>query len=107
MPVHVHSSLFQVETRVGSDGCVIALSGELDLLGVEHLTQQLLEARSADGSLTIDLSELKFIDSSGLGVLLRFHNAMVTANRPYRVIPGPPHVHRAFVLTGLDQTLQF
>jgi anti-anti-sigma factor len=99
--------MFQVETRVGSDGCIIALSGELDLQGVERLTQQLREAQSADGSLTIDLSELEFIDSSGLGVLLRFHNAMVTANRSYRVLPGPPPVHRAFVLTGLDQTLQF
>ena len=99
--------MFQVETRVGADGRVIALSGELDLAGVEQLTQQLREAQSVDGALTIDLSELEFIDSSGLGVLLRFHNAMVTADRSYRVIPGPPHVHRAFVLTGLDQTLQF
>ena len=69
----------------------------------EHLKGKNLIVRQS----VPNLSELKFIDSSGLGVLLRFHNAMVTANRPYRVIPGPPHVHRAFVLTGLDQTLQF
>ena len=103
----MRSSLFQVASRADADGRVLALSGELDLAGIEEFAQHLNDAQAAGGPLTIDLTELDFIDSSGLGILVRFHNAATAANTPYRLIAGPAHVHRAFVLTGLDQTLSF
>jgi anti-sigma B factor antagonist len=94
---------FNAETH----GATVALSGELDLVGVHALEQALRSAQEADGPLIIDLRELEFIDSSGLGVLVRFHNAATTSDFAYSVIPGPPAVHRAFVLAGLDRTLPF
>ena len=57
--------------------------------------------------MTIDLTELEFIDSSGLSVFLALHNAALSNGFQYRLIPGPPQVHRAFALCGLDQTLSF
>jgi anti-anti-sigma factor len=85
----------------------VVLSGELDLAGVKALDEALHAAREAGGPLTIDLSHLEFIDSSGLGVLVRFNNAATTAGSQYAVIPGPAAVHRAFVLSGLDRMLPF
>lgn len=99
--------VFKITTRDGDDGVVLALSGELDLAGAPELDQALSAVREAGTALTLDLTDLEFIDSSGLGVLVRFHNAAVASGYEYSVIPGPPPVHRAFVLSGLDQALPF
>ena len=98
---------FRVQTRQNGDGMVLALEGELDLAGESILEQALESARAGGGKLTVDLSELQFIDSSGLRVLVRLHNAAVTEGFEYRLIAGPPQVHRTFALCGLDRTLAF
>ena len=99
--------VFKIEERELQGGVVLALSGELDLAGAPELTAALNHAQAAGLTLTVDLTELEFIDSSGLGVLVRFNNAAVAADYAYTVIAGPPQVHRAFVLSGLDQALPF
>lgn len=99
--------VFTITSRDEDGGVVLALSGELDLAGAPDLTEALNEAREAGGRLTLDLTDLEFIDSSGLGVLVRFNNAAAADGCVYTVIAGPPQVHRAFVLSGLDQALPF
>jgi anti-anti-sigma factor len=103
----MHPPVFRVATHRDADGATVVLSGELDLAGVTALDDALRGARDEGGPLTIDLSDLEFIDSSGLGVLVRFDNAATTAGFDYAVIPGPAAVHRAFVLSGLDRMLPF
>jgi anti-anti-sigma factor len=99
--------LLRVTTRRDADGATVALSGELDLAGVTRFDEALGTARAAGVPVTIDLSDLEFIDSSGLGVLVRFNNAATTEGLDYTVIAGPAAVHRAFVLSGLDRMLPF
>src|SRR6478736_2945171 len=98
---------FRVETRQNGDGVLLVLEGELDLAGEAVLEQALESARAAGGTLTVDLRELHFIDSSGLRVLVRLHNTAVTDGFEYRLIAGPPQVQRTFALCGLDRTLTF
>jgi anti-sigma B factor antagonist len=51
---------------------VIALCGELDLLDTSDVAAHLIAAVAAYGpSIIVDLAGLKFIDSRGLGVLVR------------------------------------
>jgi len=50
------------------DRVVFHLSGELDLATVPILDRLL--AQNAQGDIEVDCSELNFLDSSGLGVLL-------------------------------------
>jgi anti-sigma B factor antagonist len=99
--------LFRVTTGHDADGTTIALAGELDLAGVTQFDEALSAAREQGNALTIDLSDLEFIDSSGLGVLVRFNNVATTEGFGYSVIAGPAAVHRAFVLSGLDRMLPF
>lgn len=99
--------VFNITSREAAGGMVLALSGELDLAGVAELTEALAAARTSGGALTVDLTGLEFIDSSGLGVLVRFNNGAVADGYAYSVIAGPPQVHRAFELSGLDQALPF
>lgn len=99
--------VFNITSRDDEAGVVLVLSGELDLAGAPELDAELTAARESGRGLTVDLSGLDFIDSSGLGVLVRFNNAAMAAGYEYSVIAGPPQVHRAFVLSGLDQALPF
>jgi anti-sigma B factor antagonist len=99
--------VFTIDTRDADGGVVLALTGELDLAGAPELASALTDVKQAGRPLVVDLRELEFIDSSGLGVLVRFNNAAVTDGFEYSVIAGPPPVHRAFVLSGLDQALPF
>jgi len=50
---------------------VLALDGELDMADTEALMEAAAAFASAPGDLTLDLSRLTFIDSSGLLALLR------------------------------------
>jgi anti-sigma B factor antagonist len=99
--------VFQVSTRQAEGEAIVVLSGELDLAGAEEFDEALRLARVPGRTLTIDLTGLDFIDSSGLSVLVRFHNAATTDGFAYRLLAGPPQVHRTFVLSGLDRTLSF
>jgi anti-sigma B factor antagonist len=98
---------FHVETRGDNGQQVITLTGELDIAGAGDFEHAIAEALRAGGPVTVDLSALEFIDSSGLRVLLSLHKASLRDGFGYTVIPGPPQVHRAFVLCGLDETLPF
>jgi anti-sigma B factor antagonist len=99
--------LFRVVTRHEDGGVIVALSGELDLAGERRLEEAIEAARASGERLTVDLTGLNFIDSSGLRVLVRLHNTAVTDGFEYSLIAGPPQVQRTFALCGLDRTLAF
>jgi anti-anti-sigma factor len=99
--------ILRVVTRDEGDDVVVALSGELDLAGEGRVEAAIAAAQASGRPLTIDLSGLNFIDSSGLRVLVRLHNLATTSGLRYRLIAGPPQVHRTFALCGLDRTLAF
>jgi anti-sigma B factor antagonist len=62
---------FELEHHPESDGALRAtLSGELDLATVDELRDYLLEAAALGKALRLDLTELEFIDSTGLQLLL-------------------------------------
>jgi anti-anti-sigma factor len=60
-----------IETRHDGDSAAIALSGELDLGSADKLDAVIRNTEGSDiGLIVVDLSDLSFIDSSGLSVLL-------------------------------------
>jgi len=91
---------FDVSSYDVEDVRVVALRGELDASTSRGLAEQLA---GAPGSLVVvDLSQLSFMDSSGLGAI---HVARRTAieNGGNLVVCRPaPMVHRVLEITGLD-----
>ncbi|HSO95428.1 MAG TPA: STAS domain-containing protein [Acidimicrobiia bacterium] len=77
------------------------LSGDLDLRRADQLEPGLLaHAESTPGdTVVIDCSELTFIDSSGLGMLVDVHNQ---SGKRLRLQQVPEACRNAFVVTGLD-----
>lgn len=70
-----------------SDLTVIASEGELDISSVGAFRNALSEAaRGGADRLVIDLSEVSFIDSSGLGALVDAQNRLRRDNRQLVVV---------------------
>jgi len=64
------------------------LSGEIDIASAERLQDAILaETRSAEETgLVVDLSEVTFLDSSGVRLLFTVHRAMIERGRPMALV---------------------
>jgi anti-anti-sigma factor len=96
--------------RVEEDdrGAVLVVTGELDLASAEMLSYRLqaVEARRPP-LITLDLRRLRFLDSSGLALVVRAHTRARNGGRRFVIIPGPAQVQRVFAISGLDAVLEF
>lgn len=83
---------------------VMELAGEVDMTSMVALESLLREeTRKEPGLLIIDLSELRFMDSSALQVILRAHRALA-ANGGVLALVNPRHiVARILRMTEADQ----
>ena len=86
-----------------------ALRGEFDMAATFTVEPALEEAMDAPGleALTLDLGDVTFIDSTGVGVLLRVHEETGRRGIELEIEPGPPEVHRVFTVAGLADVLPF
>jgi anti-anti-sigma factor len=86
---------------------VIAPEGELDLYAARALAPQLSEAAGADFPvLTIDLSAVTFLDSTGLGAIVQAHQRLQRQGRTVQVVAPPGSAAAVLVdLSGLRDKL--
>jgi anti-anti-sigma factor len=87
------------------DTIFIRLSGEFDVAGEEYFDRTVAEAELRARGLVIDLSDVQFIDSSGLRALLRVWQRVCEDGNQLAVVPGSEQVRRTMQLTGLDSVL--
>ena len=82
----------------------IALAGEVDLASADELDTAIRDAEETDiGWIVVDLSDVSFIDSTGLSVLL---NAKKRSDGRFSCIPSNHDaVARLLELTGTTQML--
>jgi anti-anti-sigma factor len=94
---------FSVTSRDFEEGRIFALKGELDASTCEGLAQQLC---GPPGSLVVvDLSELTFIDSSGLGAIHSARRLAIKDGGTLVVSRPQAAVHRVLKLTGLESLI--
>lgn len=97
---------FRVEMRREDVATVFSLRGELDLASSPTLEAALERADSSDTELVIlDLSELRFMDSTGLSVLVKAQQRAQDAGRRFAVVRGGHQVQRLLDVTGVGERL--
>ena len=101
------SSRLATLRSVTDDVCVVRASGEIDLQTVADLDSALTEAqRDGHTHVLLDLWDVTFIDSVGLGILLSAHRRAEKGIGGFAVVAEPGGViQTAFELTGLSATL--
>jgi anti-sigma B factor antagonist len=84
----------------------LTLFGELDLTCAEELDERIQELRRQGKAVRLDLSELSFIDSSGIRVVTRARLDSDKAGWAFEVDPHvSPVVKRPLELLGLGDVL--
>jgi anti-anti-sigma factor len=105
-----HVKVGELALHSARDGVLhtIRLEGEMDIANVDDVERELLKVEATDAlSIVLDLSTLRFIDSTGVRLLLRaYARSRRDANRLV-LLRGPAPVQRVFELTGVAGRLPF
>jgi anti-sigma B factor antagonist len=83
---------------------VVALAGELDLSTIPRAEGPLLEQFGQRAAVLVDLSTLSFIDSSGIGTLIRAFRSS-NGTRISFLIGRGSQVERVFRIAGVGEAL--
>ena len=97
---------FTIDERTRGGGAVLGLSGDLDMSAtfvLEPVLDRVLAA--APDELVLDLAEVPFVDSSGLGLLIATHERASRAGVDMVIAGAGPEIQRVFHIAGLDGIL--
>jgi anti-anti-sigma factor len=99
----------EIEESIDESGHTLALGGELDIASAPILHAAIARISSAGsvGRITVDLSALIFIDSTGLAEIILTSQLCDRDGFELTLIPGPRAVQRLFEQTGLIDALPF
>lgn len=102
------SQLLQVATERNGSGIVVRAAGEVDMNTVglfEDALGRACDEAAPSAPVVADLSDVTFLSSAGLTVLLDIHHRCRDQGTPLCVKIGHRTVARALEITGVDQIL--
>ena len=83
---------------------IVHVAGEIDVY-TAPLLREVLDKQVAAGrtDLVVDLEKVTFMDSTGLGVLVRRLKLVRGQNGTLRIVSGQERILKVFKITGLDK----
>ncbi len=99
-------STLSLETREEGEQVRIALDGELDLTSALTFDEEIRRAEERRPEvLVIDLSRLKFLDSTGLRLIMSAQARAKARGHRLAIVEGGDAVQRIFRLAGVNHRL--
>ncbi|HEX6076283.1 MAG TPA: STAS domain-containing protein [Micromonosporaceae bacterium] len=89
--------------RLTPTAAVVILSGDLDLATASELRNTLQEALTERKHLVLDMADLRFLDSTGIGVLVRVHKKATAVGGVLAFAEVPGNVTKILEVTCLDR----
>ena len=99
-------TILEVVTEERDGLAHVALKGELDLSTVGKLEDELIRLESGPRLVVIDMSQLSFLDSTGLRAVVTADERAREAGRRLVIVRGPDAVQRVFAITRLEERLE-
>lgn len=97
---------FQVVMEETQEQFVLYVSGELDLSVVPQMRAALVPVMNrTDKALILNLKQLKYIDSTGIGIIVSLLKLRDELKAPFFVREIPSAIQRLFDLTGISRYL--
>jgi anti-sigma B factor antagonist len=96
---------FEVRTAVvGNHGFVVSICGEADLHNAAEMEREFAEVLQLGGnSVVVDFAEVGFIDSTVLGLLLRYKPRFRSRGGDLVLVSDDRRILRTLEITGLDR----
>ena len=106
--VRVMEPEFEVRTAgVGNQGFVVSICGEADLHNAPEMERELQEVlRLGANSVVVDFAEVGFIDSTVLGLLLRYQPRFRDRGGDLVLVSDDRRILRTLEITGLDRVFR-
>jgi anti-sigma B factor antagonist len=83
---------------------VVYMSGEMDLASREPIRDALMKAQDlGSGDVIVDLSQITFMDSTGINALVRAHREAPEGR--FRVVGASERIRRVFGICGVSSVL--
>ena len=98
----------QVKSKIVNKTLYILLSGELDEYTAQTVRKNLdtlLDTQKGFIQIVMDLSELTFMDSTGIGVLIGRYKKMKELNKPIFISNPSRNAERIFKMSGLYEIM--
>jgi anti-anti-sigma factor len=101
------SDLARVEGERQGTICLVRVHGEIDLSNAHEVSSAIGTVMGQETRwLVVDLSEITYLDSSGIALLLRLAERLQTRRRQlHLVVPRGSPVRRVLVFTGLPRVI--
>jgi anti-sigma B factor antagonist len=99
----------QVDDRVVGEAVILKITGEMtlkksgDVTLQQHVRGQVQQGRKR---VLVDLSDVSYIDSAGLGELVQSHTAVKNSGGALALFGVTPRVEELLVLTSLSTVLK-
>ena len=92
---------------IGEHSYLISLAGDFDLHAGAEFERRVLEALGRGATeLLIDLSEVSFIDSTTIGILMRTRKRLAPVGGRVLVVTSDRNILRLFEITALDRMFE-
>jgi anti-anti-sigma factor len=98
--------LLSIDVHTREDHAVIAATGEIDASTADSVATAVAAALDEGHRVVLlDFAEMTFIDSTGLGMLVKSHRAAETAGGHFAVVHPTPQTRKLIQILGLDALL--
>jgi anti-anti-sigma factor len=94
-----------VSVRREDGSAIVTVSGDLDLSTVSLLRDPLYELTDEGGPVIVDLEQVTFIDSTGLGALVGAYRRTAAHGGSLYAVCARPQARKLLWLTGVDRRI--
>jgi len=96
----------KISKNIDDNYILMTIEGSLSVENLRHFEQEMHEALDKNLDLIIDLSEVVFIDSSSLGVIVVFFTKLNNINRHLVLLNVNKDIYEMFSITGLAKRVK-
>jgi anti-sigma B factor antagonist len=94
-----------IEVRHEQGHAIVTAAGEIDMSTAAKLRERLFELAASGHPLVVDLDQVSFIDSAGLGALIGTANRAAAHGGSVYAACDRPKIRELFGLAGLDRRI--
>ena len=102
--INEHPTPFNTVKEWSGRALFVTATGEVELVNSPHFESALDRALTEKPDVLVaDITNVTFLSSAGLAVLMRAHRSAESAGTSFRVVAANPATTRPIQLMGLDQ----
>ncbi|MFW6365002.1 MAG: STAS domain-containing protein [Spirochaetota bacterium] len=92
-------------TEEKNDEIIVRFSGEIDMLSIKNMKDSLFSLADRKKNIIIDFSNLDYLDSTGIGILLTLNRMQLDNDCSLSLINVPDKIENILRLSSLNDIL--